>query len=76
MSAAETASIRWGDTELSYRVRRSARRRKTIEVTVDAPGVVTRAAPADTPPEHVEATVRRRAIHARLGRRSAFPRRG
>ena len=57
----ERGEIRYGDSRIEYQVARSARRRKTIEVTVDAPGVVTVATPADTPPEHIEATVRRRA---------------
>lgn len=57
----ERGEIRYGDSRITYQVVRSARRRKTIEVTVDAPGVVTVAAPAGTPPDQVEATVRRRA---------------
>ena len=57
----ERGEIRYGDSRIAYQVVRSARRRKTIEVTVDAPGIVTVAAPDDTPPEHIEATVRRRA---------------
>ena len=57
----ERGEIRYGDSRIAYEVVRSTRRRKTIEVTVDAPGVVTVAAPADTPHEHIEATVRRRA---------------
>ena len=57
----ERGEIRYGDSRIAYQVVRSTQRRKTIEVTVDAPGVVTVAAPTDTPPEHIEATVRRRA---------------
>ena len=57
----ERGTVRFGDSRIEYQVVRSARRRKTIEVTVDAPGVVTVAAPIDTPSDHVEATVRRRA---------------
>ena len=57
----ERGEIRYGDSRIAYQVVRSARRHKTIEVTVDAPGIVTVAAPADTPPDHIEATVRRRA---------------
>ena len=57
----ERGEIRYGDSRIAYQVARSARRRKTIEVTVDAPGIVTVAAPVDTPPEHLEALVRRRA---------------
>ena len=57
----ERGEIRYGDSRIAYQVVRSTRRRKTIEVTVDAQGAVTVAAPADTPPDHIEATVRRRA---------------
>jgi hypothetical protein len=59
--ATERGEVRFGDARIRYRVIRSPRRRKTIAVTVDQPGVVTVSAPADTPPERVEATVRRRA---------------
>ena len=57
----ERGEIRHGDSRIAYQVVRSTKRRKTIEVTVDAPGVVTVAAPADTTHEHIEATMRRRA---------------
>ena len=40
---------------------RSPRRHKTIEITVDEPGLATVAAPAGTPPGDLEAAVRRRA---------------
>ncbi len=57
----ERGEVRFGDARIRYRVVRSPRRHKTIAVTVDQPGVVTVSAPVDTPPERVEATVRRRA---------------
>ena len=57
----ERGEVTFGDARIKYQVVRSPRRRKTIEVTVDEPGMVTVAAPADTPPEQLEATVRRRA---------------
>ena len=57
----EHGEVSFGDARIRYRVVRSPRRRKTIEVTVDEPGFVKVAAPVDTPPEQIEATVRRRA---------------
>ena len=57
----EHGEVRYGDALVRYRVVRSPRRHKTIEVTVDEPGVVTVSAPVSTPVERVEATVRRRA---------------
>ena len=48
-------------SEARYQVIRSPRRHKTIEITVDEPGLVTVAAPADTPAGDLEAAVRRRA---------------
>lgn len=57
----ERGEVTFGDTLIRYEVVRSPRRHKTIEVTVDEPGLVTVAAPVDTPPEQLEATVRRRA---------------
>ena len=53
-------SIRFGGTTIEYHVRRSARRRKTVDITVDGAGVQV-AAPQDTPDEDVRAIVRRRA---------------
>ena len=56
----ERGSIRFGDTTIEYRVRRSARRRKTVQVTVDGGGVQV-AAPMDTPADDLQTLVRRRA---------------
>ena len=57
----ESGEVRYGDALIRYRVVRSPRRHKTIEVTVDEPGLVTVSAPVATPTERLEATVRRRA---------------
>ena len=56
----ESGEVRYGDALIRYRVVRSPRRHKTIEVTVDEPGLVTVSAPVATPTERLEATVRRR----------------
>ena len=57
----ESGEVRFGDARIRYQVVRSPRRHKTIEITVDEPGLVTVAAPADTPARDLEAAVRRRA---------------
>ena len=57
----EGGEVRFGDAHIRYQVVRSTRRRKTIEITVDEPGLVTVAAPADTPTSDLDAVVRRRA---------------
>lgn len=57
----EQGEVRFGDASIHYRVIRSPKRHKTIEITVDEPGAVTIAAPMDTSSERLEATVRRRA---------------
>lgn len=57
----ERGEITFGDARIRYQVIRSPRRRKTIEVSVDEPGLVTVAAPVDTPLRQLEDTVRRRA---------------
>ena len=44
----ERDNIRFGDTTIEYQVRRSDRRKKTVQVTVDGGGVQV-AAPMDTP---------------------------
>ena len=56
----ERDSIRFGDTTIEYRVRRSDRRKKTVQVTVDGGGVQL-AAPMDTPADDLQTLVRRRA---------------
>ena len=57
----EGGEVRFGDARIRYQVIRSPRRHKTIEITVDEPGLVTVAAPADTPAGDLKAAVRRRA---------------
>ena len=56
----ERDSVRFGDTTIEYEVRRSRRRRKTVQITVDGGGVRV-AAPARTPADELQAIVRRRA---------------
>ena len=56
----EQGSVRFGGTTIQYHVRRSARRRKTVDITVDGAGVQV-AVPQDTPDEDVRAIVLRRA---------------
>ncbi len=57
----EGGEITFGDSRIRYSVVRSPRRHKTIEVTVERPGIVVVAAPTDTAIDRIEATVRRRA---------------
>ena len=57
----EGGEVRFGDARIRYQVVRSPRRHKTIEITVDEPGLVTVAAPAGTPAADLESAVRRRA---------------
>ncbi len=52
--------IRLGDTLVALNVRRSARRKKTVQITVDAAGIHV-IAPRNTPASDLEAIVRRRA---------------
>ena len=56
----ERDSIRFGDTTIEYHVRRSERRKKTVQVTIDGRGVQV-AAPMDTPADDLQTLVRRRA---------------
>ena len=56
----ERDSIRIGDTTIEYQVRRSERRKKTVQVTVAGGGVQV-AAPMDTSVEDLQTLVRRRA---------------
>ena len=52
--------VRFGDTTIEYEVRRSPRRRKTVEITVDGGGVRV-AAPVPTPDDELRSLVRKRA---------------
>ena len=56
----ERDSIRFGDTTIEYNIRRSDRRKKTVQVTVDGGGVQV-AAPMGTPSQDLQTMVRRRA---------------
>ncbi len=56
----ETGSVHYGDTTINYEVRRSKRRRKTVEVTVDGGGVHV-AAPVSTSNSQLKSIVRKRA---------------
>lgn len=40
MTAPETSTVTWGETRLPYTIRRSARRKKTVAVTVDPAGCI------------------------------------
>ena len=53
-------SVRFGNTTIDYQVRRSKRRRKTVQITVDGGGVHV-AAPMTTPDSELQAIVRKRA---------------
>jgi len=57
----DTGEVRYGTTAIRYRVSRSTRRRKTVEITVESPGQVLVAAPIDTSTAQIEAILRRRA---------------
>ena len=56
----ERGQVRFGDTSIDYEVRRSSRRRKTVQITVDGGGVQI-AAPTATSVSEVRAIVRKRA---------------
>ena len=57
----ERRSVRFGDTTIEYEVRRSERRKKTVQITVDGGGVQV-AAPTKTPESELRAMVRKRAL--------------
>ena len=56
----ERDHVRFGDATIEYEVRRSSRRRKTVQITVDGGGVQV-AAPMRTPDRELQAIVRKRA---------------
>lgn len=56
----ERGRVRFGSTTIEYEVRRSGRRKKTVEITIDGNGVLV-AAPLATPGDDVKAIVRKRA---------------
>ena len=56
----ERGSVRFGNTDIEYEVRRSGRRRKTVQITLDGGGVQV-FSPMTTPEDELRAIVRRRA---------------
>ena len=61
MTAPETSVVAWGETQLPYSIRRSARRKKTVAVTVDAAGAVLLVVPMQLSIGELDAMVRRKA---------------
>lgn len=57
----ETSAITWGDTRLTYTIRRSARRKKTVAVRVDPGGGVLLLAPEGFPTSRLDEVARRKA---------------
>jgi len=57
----ENGQVRYGSTVIPYRVSRSARRKKTIEITLDAVEGVLVAAPVHATTQQIEAVISRRA---------------
>ena len=57
----ETSAITWGGTRLTYAIRRSARRKKTVAVTVDPGGGVLLLAPEEFSSSRLDAVVKRKA---------------
>ena len=57
----ETSAITWGDTRVTYAIRRSARRKKTVAVTVDPGGGVLLLAPEDFSTDRLDEVARRKA---------------
>ena len=55
----ERSSVRFGNTTIEYEVRRSERRKKTVQITVDGGGVQV-AAPTTTSDRKLRAIVRKR----------------
>ena len=60
-TALETSAVTWGGTELSYTIRRSARRKKTIAVTVDPAGSILVVAPERVGTDRLDTIVGRKA---------------
>ena len=56
----QPSSVRFGDTTIEYQVRRSPRRKKTVQITVDGAGVQV-AAPVTILDDEIQAMVRKRA---------------
>ena len=61
MTAPETSAVTWGDRRLPYAIRRSARRKKTVAVTVDPGGSVLVVAPVRLARTRLDEIVTRKA---------------
>ena len=61
MTATETSAVTCGETRVSYTIRRSARRKKTVAVTVDPAGSVLIVAPEHLTTSRLDAIVSRKA---------------
>ena len=61
MTAPETSAVTWGETQLPYTIRRSARRKKTVAVTVDPAGSILVVAPERLATDRLDAIVTRKA---------------
>ena len=61
MTDTEISSFTWGNTLLTYTVRRSARRKKTVAVTVDPAGSILVVAPENLATGRLDAIVTRKA---------------
>lgn len=57
----EGGVVHFGGSKIKYQVLRRPRRKKTVEITVDSPGVVTVAAPVETPSDQIDSIVLKRA---------------
>ena len=68
---ADKDSVRFGDTIIEYEIRRSERRKKTVEITVGGDGVRVRA-PSATPDDDLRRLVLKRASWI-LGHKSQWP---
>ena len=61
MTATETSAVAWGGTQLPYTIRRSARRKKTVAVTVDPAGAVQLVAPEHLTTDELDGIASRKA---------------
>ena len=61
MTAPETSAVAWGGRQLPYTIRRSARRKKTVAVTVDPAGSVLVVAPQRLASARLDTIVTRKA---------------
>ncbi len=61
MNAEETSTIAWGSNLLTYTIRRSARRKKTVALKVEPKGTLVVLAPADCPTDEIDDIVTRKA---------------